>query len=194
MNLWEDFITAVFASTKRPSFSISRKITWTGYKKAPMIDINELNAAQDHIFGDLSLWPKEFDGDERTYCNIASLRVANAVGCHDFDPPEGKDPLLADEVYNLFMKSQTFIRQRMEDCQNLVNNGYLVFAILPSWELHQNSGHICSLTPGVGDYSGRWKLFTPFCMNLGRSGTCFRRKGVNWAFQRQPEFYLWRQL
>ena len=79
----------------------------------------------------------------------------------------------------------------MSKCQTMVNSGVLIFAIAPSWNLHQHSGHICTLTTGVGDYSGNWKMHTPFCMNLGRSGTCFRQRGVNWAFPTVPEFYAW---
>lgn len=156
-----------------------------------MVDVNALSAAQDTVFADHSVWPTDVDGDEITYCNIASLHVANLVGCHDFDPSKGREPLRADEIYSLFRNSRVFNPRPMRICQDLVNNGALIFAILPSWELHQHAGHICTLTPGVGDFSGRWNSHTPMCMNLGRAGTCFRRRGVNWAFQMIPEFYVW---
>lgn len=150
-----------------------------------------LNAAQDQVFANKAYWPKEEDGDEITFCNLATLAVANGVGCHGFDPPEGMIPLRADEIYHVLSSSKAFIPQRMSMCQALVNEGAFILAILPSWNLHQAEGHICSLTPGVGDFSGRWNSFTPMCMNLGRIGTCFRQKGINWAFQIVPELYLW---
>ena len=99
--------------------------------------------------------------------------------------------MTADEIYNLFRTARIFDPVPMAKCQDLVNQGALIFAVSPSWDLHQGHGHICTLTPGIGDYSGRWKGYTPFCMNLGRTGTCFRQRGVNWAFQIVPEFYRW---
>jgi hypothetical protein len=157
-----------------------------------MVSVDELNAVQDKVFADQALWPKETDGDHMTFCNVAALHVAQGVGCHDFDPPAGTDPIRADKLYNLFKYSPLFHQQPMQDCQDLVNKGALILAILPSWVLRQQNGHICTLTSGVGDHSGRWDRFAPFCLNLGRAGTCFRQKGVNWAFQMMPEFYLWR--
>jgi len=162
-----------------------------------MISPDLLNKVQDEVFsatnpdGVKTYWPKDEDGDEITYCNLASLAVANGVGCHDFDPAPGMQPLRADEIYNLFRTSKIFDPKPMAVCQDMVNKGALIFAIAPSWDLHQSAGHICTLTPGVGDFSGRWNLHTPFCMNLGRAGTCFRQRGVNWAFQIVPEFYWW---
>ncbi len=150
-----------------------------------------LNAVQDQVFANKAYWPKEEDGDEITFCNVASLAVANGVECHDFDPMPGAQPLRADEIYHLLVSSKLFIPTRMAMCQALVNEGNLILAIAPSWNLHQGEGHVCTLTPGVGDFSGRWNSFTPLCMNLGRSGTCSRRRGVNWAFQIVPEFYRW---
>jgi hypothetical protein len=156
-----------------------------------MVNVDDLNAAQDSVFADQTLWPKEQDGDEVTFCNLAALHVANGVGCHEFDTAKTAQPMRADAIYTLVQSSSAFRRHPLQDCQELVNRGALVLAILPSWHLHQRSGHVCTLTPGVGDHSGRWDMYTPVCMNLGRYGTCFRRKGVNWAFQLVPDFYMW---
>lgn len=156
-----------------------------------MIDVNVLNAIQDKVFADPAFQPKELHGDEVTFCNLATLAVAAGVGCHDLERPAGVTPYMADQIYNLFQNSKTFFRQTMPVCQELVNKGAFVIAILPSWKLKQSHGHLCTLTSGPGDRSGRWDAFTPLVMNLGRFGTCFRRKGVNWAFQTIPEFYSW---
>lgn len=153
--------------------------------------VDSLNAAQDAVFNDKAFWPKEEDGDEITSCNLATIAVANKVGCRELDSEPGCESMRADELYHFLISSKVFIPTRLTACQGLANEGNLVLAIVPSWNLHQNEGHVCTLTTGVGDYSGRWSSFTPFCMNLGRTGTCFRRKGVNWAFQVVPEFYLW---
>lgn len=162
-----------------------------------MIDPALLNTVQDEVInrrnadGIRVFWPREEDGDEITYCNLAALAVAQGVGCHDLDSQPGKEPMTADAIYNLFRTSKIFDPKPMAVCQDLVNKGALIFGIAPSWDLHQGHGHICTLTPGIGDYSGRWNMHTPLCMNLGRSGTCFRSKGINWAFQIVPEFYMW---
>lgn len=151
-----------------------------------------LDRAQDEVFADKRYWPKDVDGDHITYCNLAAQAVAQGVGCHALDPGPGRPALLADELYRLFLsKPAVFTPLLMRDCQEIVNAGALVFAVLPHWRLQESHGHICTLTTGPGDHSGRWNAFTPFCMNLGRAGTCFRRKGVNWAFQIVPEFFRW---
>lgn len=156
-----------------------------------MVDTTELNAAQDQVFRNKTLWPRTMQGREITFCNLAALDVANAIGCHDFDAPEGHEPLLADQIYEVFSKSGKFKAKLMDECQSLVNSGALIFAVLPSFKLGHEAGHICSLTTGDGDFSGHWARHTPLVMNLGREGTCFRRKGVNYAFQIPPEFYAW---
>lgn len=159
-----------------------------------MIDVKLLNDAQDRIYDNLDFWPKEDDPDHKTFCNVATIAVAQGVGCRALDSPVGIEPLTADEIYRL-MLSETllFAPMVMRQCQDRVNAGALMFAILPSWKLQQSHGHICTLTTGMGDHSGRWNTFTPFCMNLGRAGTCFRKKGVNWAFQTVPEIFAWVQ-
>ena len=77
----------------------------------------------------------------------------------------------------------------MADAQDLANEGTILVSILPAQKLGQSHGHVNTLTTGQGDYSGKWNCKTPFCMNLGRVGTCFRARGVNWAFQVVPEIY-----
>jgi hypothetical protein len=159
-----------------------------------MPDAKLLNIVQDKVFADKRFWPKEDDSDHMTFCNLATIAVAQGIGCHALDSPQNRQPLLADEIYQLFVTTPAvFTPLAMRDSQDRVNAGGLVFAVLPGWKLQESHGHICTLTPGVGDHSGRWNAFTPFCLNLGRPGTCFRRKGVNWAFQFVPEFFVWNQ-
>lgn len=185
MNWWNSFLSKCFHIT------LSKDLPTFYTEDKPMIDVNELNAVQDRVFGNVAYQPREVHGDEVTFCNLATLAVAAGVGCNQLTRPTGGEPYTADQIYHLFQESTNFYRQSMPVCQDLVNKGVLIFAILPSWKLKQSHGHINTLTTGVGDQSGRWGAFTPLCMNLGRAGTCFRRKGVNWAFQAIPEFYSW---
>lgn len=154
-----------------------------------MKDPKRLIEAQDLTFADKTLWPSEGD---TTYCNLAALRVAHGMGCHDLDG-SGKVPYLANQLYELMRESDRFLVKVIGDCQELVNAGTLIFAILPGSRLNAVHGHVCTLTPGPMDFSGHWDIKTPLCMNLGRVGTCFRAKGVNWAFQTIPEFYAWKE-
>lgn len=151
-----------------------------------------LDAVQDQVFADKQYWPKDDDPDHRTFCNLAAIAVAQGVGCHALDSTQGRQPLMADEMYQLFQAlPAVFSPLTLRDCQDRVNAGALVFAALPGHKLQESHGHICTLATGPGDHSGRWNAFTPFCLNLGRVGTCFRRKGVNWAFQTIPDFFAW---
>lgn len=52
MNLWADYINALVAFLKSPSFSISRPVEWTGYKQMKIF-INRNKKTSDGIFGSL---------------------------------------------------------------------------------------------------------------------------------------------
>ena len=166
--------------------------TWRFWGIKRMKNPALLNLVQDKVFANPNRWPMIGNKEEITYCNLAALDVAHGVGCTDLDSP-GKEPLLADQMYDLMKGSDKFLIKPMADCQDLVNAGTLIFAILPGEKLNQGHGHICTLTPGVMAFSGHWDAKAPMCMNLGRQGTCFRQKGVNWAFVPVPEFFAWKE-
>jgi hypothetical protein len=188
MSFWTDLIDRW---KNNWSVSFTKSFSWTGYTK-PMVELKKLDEIQDQVFADKRYWPKDDDPDHKTFCNMATIAIAQGVGCHALDSPPGKEPLMADEIYRLLLSTPAvFHPVTMRDCQQFVNDGHFVLAILPSFKLRQAHGHLCTLTSGVGDHSGRWDAHTPMCMNLGRAGTCFRRKGVNWAFQTIPEFFAW---
>lgn len=52
MNRWADFINALGAFMRNPSFSISRQVEWTGYKQMKIF-INRDKKTLDGIFGSL---------------------------------------------------------------------------------------------------------------------------------------------
>ena len=146
-----------------------------------MKDPKLLMAAQDKVWSSGLYLPK---GDE-TWCNIATNAVLSALGC---DLMEG---FTADGMVDFMRTHQDFLVKPMADCQVLVNEGTILVAGLTGAELKQEHGHVVTLTPGVEDYSGKWDKKTPLCMNLGRAGTCFRAKGLNWAFQIPPGIFAW---
>lgn len=146
-------------------------------------DVKELNAIQDMVYLNKSFWPVDTDGEEITYCNLATQSVLRNLGYYDMMG------LTADAMYEYVSTSKDWLIKPMADAQALVNVGTILISILPSVKLNQAHGHVNTLTPGPGDFSGDWNCKTPLCMNLGRTGTCFRMKGINWAFQIIPEIY-----
>ena len=155
-----------------------------------MIDTKLLMEVQDRVFADPRWQPKQ---DGRTFCNMATLAVCHGVGCREFDVPEGDDPLIADQMYAILKTSGNFASQTMESAIILANNGVFVLAAASSRQLGEEHGHINTLTLGDPEHSGHWLAEAPMCMNLGRDGTCFRNKGENWAFKKEPEFFAWKE-
>ncbi len=155
----------------------------TGYTN--MKNPDRLRAVQDKIWESGAFLPKEGQGEEVTYCNIAVQAVFEA-----FDY-QALGTTTADKMLDLIRTSKDFLIKPMADCQQLVNEGTILVAGLDSGQLKQSHGHVCTLTPGVEDYSGHWNKKTPQCLSIGRKAICFRSKGVNWAFVPEPEFYAW---
>ena len=143
-------------------------------------DPTQLNDAQDIVFANKAYWPKA-DGD--TFCNLATQDVLTRLGY------TALNGLTADQMHEFVSTSPDWKTKELIDVQSLVNKGSIILAILPSFKLQQDHGHVCSLTPGVGTWSGHWNVMAPMSMNLGRVGTCFRKIGVNYAFVPMPEFY-----
>lgn len=146
-----------------------------------------LNHVQDEVFANKSYWPM---GAE-TFCNLSTQDVLRKLGYTRFDDLNvgGNNPFTADEMYAYIVSSDDWLIKPMADAIELVQEGVILLAILPSVKLGQSHGHVNTLTPGSPDTSGKWGIKTALCMNLGRIGTCFRSKGENWAFQIQPEIY-----
>ena len=146
-------------------------------------DPARLNFAQDSVFHNGDFWPKETDDGEVTYCNLAVQSVLSYLGY------TGLAGLTADQMYYEIIKSPDWLIKPIAECQGLANEGVIVLGILPAVKLNQPHGHVNTLTTGLPEFSGHWNLKAPLCMNLGRSGTCFRAKGESWAFETMPEFY-----
>ena len=144
-----------------------------------MKDVQKLNDAQDMVFADKAYFP---EGDT-TFCNLATRDVLTRLGYSNLIG------MTADEMYVYISNSKDWLIKPLSDAISLVNEGTVLVAILPAEKLGQSHGHVNTLTSGSPDFSGKWNCKTPLCMNIGRIGTCFRSKGVNWAFQIVPEIY-----
>jgi hypothetical protein len=143
-------------------------------------DPKELSKIQDMVFANPAYQPK-VDGE--TFCNTATQDVLRNIGYFALSG------FSADGMYKYVSASKDWLIKPMADAQALVNVGTVLISILPSVKLNQDHGHVNTLTPGPGDFSGNWNCKTPVCMNIGRAGTCFRIRGINWAFVPIPEIY-----
>lgn len=116
-----------------------------------------------------------------TYCNFAAMAIANAMGCSDLDDK------LANDIATMMEASADWMPIPMAQTQELANQGSLVFAIAKA----APHGHICIIRPGIAEFSAKWGTRAPAAMNIGKD--CFISKGVNWAFQAPPDFYVWKR-
>lgn len=156
----------------------------TGYTN--MKDRELLIRTQDSVWDSQAFMPTYDNGLETTYCNMAVRAVFSAFKYRGFDG------MTADEIMAFVRQSQNFARQKLEDGQFLANTGVLVIAGLTSAQLGQPHGHVCTLTPGVAEWSGHWDAKAPACFSIGKKEICFRSKGVNWAFVPVPELWAWK--
>jgi len=144
-----------------------------------------LIATQDRVWNSGTYLPKVINGVTTTFCNEAVNAVLRPMGCTEMNG------MTADEMVQHMRSSKTFLIKPLDDCQFLANEGVILVAGLTSFDLKQEHGHVCTLTPGLGDFSGHWNRKTPLCLNLGGNGLCFRSRGVNYAFVHVPEIFAW---
>jgi hypothetical protein len=118
------------------------------------------------------------------------------VGCHEFDPPAGADPYIADQLFNFFLNHpSTWFEKDIGDVQQLTNAGALVFACLPSSILQEAHGHIVSLTPGSEFWSGELGMNVPICLNISTIELSGRSVSITKAFPMKrvtPRFFVWK--
>lgn len=145
--------------------------------------------------------PKVIDGQQVTYCNYAANSIAQAMGCLDFWDPHSQEPLNADAIFAFLKGSPEWTEADMSKCQDLANQGSLVFAAANSLMLGQAHGHICVVRPGLPKDSGKFGS-CPSVLNIGGENFIGRAKkgpltgmacGVNEAFIEKPIFFVWRQ-
>lgn len=129
-----------------------------------------------------------------TYCNQAVDMVAGAMGCHDFEMKN------ANEIVEFMVSDSNWQEIKMNQAQDMANEGSLCVAGIDSATLKQEHGHVVVIRPGKQVYSGKWGL-TPRCLNIGEENFLARAKkgpltamscGLNEAFQPLPQIWVWR--
>lgn len=132
--------------------------------------------------------------DGVTFCNLAVMFVATAMGCKGFAG------LTADQIIEMMESSDCFSDVPFEKAQEMANQGSLLIAGLSSKELNQEHGHVVVIRPGKTCYSGKWGP-TPRCLNIGGENFIARAKrgpltnapaGLNEAFVQLPKIWVWR--
>lgn len=176
-------LSALLGLINGKTFNVSVTLG-TGYTNMKNKDL--LIRTQDSIWASGKFIPVTEDGIETTFCNLAVQAVLDAFGY------TALDNMMADAMMRVIRNSSDFVRMKMEDGQFNADLGTVIIAGLDGGQLGQGHGHVCTLTPGKAEWSGHWNSTAPACLSIGRSGICFRSKGVNWAFVPEPELWAWK--
>lgn len=128
-----------------------------------------------------------------THCNAGALEVAQAMNCHEFDVPEGAEPLLADQmIWHMRTNfSGRWSRATGSEASIHALSGRLGFAAMSSGELGEDHGHICAVFPAGMQRSGSLKRDVPLVANVGM---CNGEEKVSQAFpvsKGEPDYYLY---
>ncbi len=128
-----------------------------------------------------------------THCNQGALLVAQAMGCHEFDPAEGEDLKTADEMV-LHIVSNDSGRWSLVDGSTATIHalsGGLGFAAMDSARLKEAHGHIAAIYPVGMQKSGSLQKDVPMVANVGK---CNGEEKASSAFPvriGEPSYFIW---
>jgi hypothetical protein len=115
----------------------------------------------------------------KTFCNQAVMYIAKSLGYGGFQADCD-----ANRIISIMETSAEWQIIPMSEAQPAANRGNLVIACrrdIPH-------GHVAVVRPGYATTSGKWGPGIPRVVNIG--ATNFIDKGVNYAFQDPPDFYV----
>ncbi len=148
-----------------------------------MRNLDLLKDACDEVIADPALEP----GGGVTHCNEGARRVAQALGCTDFDD----ENLLADDMVDIMAGGVGWIRVEGDAATAHALNGGLAFAAMSSSRLGEAHGHIATIYPAPMEYSGSLARLVPFVANVGKQD---REEKVSAAFpvsKGEPDYFVW---
>lgn len=122
-----------------------------------------------------------------TFCNEGARRVAQALGCPDFDD-EG---LLADDMCDIMAAGGRWTRVEGGEATDHALSGGLAFAAMSSSRLGEAHGHIAAIYPAPMEYSGSLARLVPMVANVGKQD---REEKVSAAFpvsKGEPDYFIW---
>lgn len=141
----------------------------------------------------------------RTFCNLGARRIAQAMGCKDFDAQD----LNADAMHDIMARSWGKVAAQAAVMHAL--DGGLAFASMTGSQLGSAHGHLAALRPEAMQASGSLGRDVPMLANIGvgdpdapliASGRAGIKTKRNWnckasqAFPMKakgdPDFFIWR--
>lgn len=176
----DKLFAALKAMISEPTISGSIEFKATGYKTMKNRDrlIDAICTVYDKAWIDDHPYKPQ---DGVTYCNFAVQDVARIMGYKELDHR------LANEIIDFISASKDWSKVEMNGVQQLANSGSLVIA----GQYGEKHGHVAVVRPGLSKWSTKWNCPVPSVMNIGKD--CFISKGVNWAFQDIPLFFVWKE-
>jgi hypothetical protein len=163
--------------------------------------MSDLKAVCDSIIANPAYRP----ANGKTHCNAGALEAALEFDCHEFDVPEGAEPMMADEMYEVMEKNESGRWMKVDGDQFAANalNNRLGYAALPSYRLHEAHGHIATGYPasdkrgGVNgdgqlgmEWSGSLQKDVPYVANVGKTDC---EEKVSQAFppiDGEPDYFI----
>ena len=148
-----------------------------------------LKDACDQVINDPDLQPS----NGVTHCNAGALLVAQAMGCEEFNSPDGEEPLLADAMILLMQMNVSGLWSMVSGSDATIHalGGGLAFAAMSSAELGEEHGHLATIYPTGMQYSPSLKHDVPLVANCGKRNG---EEKVSEAFpvaHGEPSYYKW---
>lgn len=122
-----------------------------------------LKATCDQVVSDPSLMPR----DGNTYCNVATRRVAAAMGFQ-------MELMLANAMIEYLAKNPSWREVAMDLAHAFaVGGGFAVVAVADA-----PHGHIATIYPAPAAESGSWGQKVPIIANVGKTNGIMRLSGA----------------
>lgn len=170
-------------------------------------DIAALRAACDAIVHDPKLQAERDAAGNivRTFCNVGAQRVAHAMGCREFDKPDGS-PIMADQMFAVMdgNASGCWLRVSGESAANHALCGGLAFAAATGAMLGELHGHIAAVYPDKaarggerGDgpvgmaWSGTLQKDVPMVANVGKHDAEEKESAAFPPSRGEAAYFIW---
>ena len=127
----------------------------------------QLKAACDAVLAAKDLQPEYKNGTlMKTHCNRGARRIAQAMGCLEFDDLGAT----ADIMYAIMASNGSKRWRKVAGADATIHalGGGLTFAALPSDKLHAQHGHIAAVYPVGMQASGSFHRDVPMVANVGK--------------------------
>ena len=122
-----------------------------------------------------------------TFCNIGARRIAQGMGCRDFDNLDFD----ADDLYNVMLKSKKWTSATGSDATIHALSGGLAFASMTSQMLGESHGHIACIYPIGQGFSPSLNKDVPFVANCGTHNGEMKVSEAFPISRGEPKYFCW---